>query len=97
MFPNENDIVVCKRDNETSCYVKGRLQPTRSLGDLRLKHSEFNNPQNFSSDHDYQSVLKTFTGPYINWEPEIKVIPLEKSFKAIVLATDGLWDELQRQ
>lgn len=52
-----------------SCYVKGRLQPTRSLGDLRLKHNEFNNPEGYSTDHDYQSKLPSFTGPYINWEP----------------------------
>lgn len=56
--------------------MKGRLQPTRSLGDLRLKHQEFNNPKNYSTDQDYQSILKTFTGPYITWEPEIKVINL---------------------
>ena len=39
LFPAEDDIVICKRDNNTACYVKGRLQPTRSLGDLRLKYS----------------------------------------------------------
>ena len=41
----ENDIVVCKRVN-TACYVKGKLQPTRAFGDLRLKHDEYNS-------HDY--------------------------------------------
>ncbi len=46
-FPQENDVVICKREN-TACYVKGRLQPTRSIGDLRLKHKEFNNPKNYS-------------------------------------------------
>ena len=65
----------------TSCYVKGRLQPTRSLGDLRLKHSEFNNPEKFTTEHDYQSQLKVFTGPYITWEPEIKVFDLKKTHK----------------
>ena len=33
-FPGENDIVMCKN----ACYVKGRLQPTRSLGDFYLKY-----------------------------------------------------------
>ena len=47
-FPNELDIYKCKRDN-TSCYVKGRLQPTRSIGDLRLKMKEFNNPKNYAN------------------------------------------------
>lgn len=30
-FEGESDIVVCKRPNNTSCYVKGRLQPTRVI------------------------------------------------------------------
>lgn len=38
--PNEADIVVCK--NSHACYVKGRLQLTRSLGDAYLKYREFN-------------------------------------------------------
>lgn len=91
-FPKENDVVICKKENEKSCYVKGRLQPTRSLGDLRLKHEEFNNPRGFSTDQDYQASLTTFTGPYITSEPEINVFPLKKSFKSIILASDGLWD-----
>ena len=49
MFPHEDDIVVRKKENETSCYVKGRLQPTRSIGDLRLKFPEFNNPEKYTT------------------------------------------------
>ena len=74
--------------------MKGRLQPTRSLGDLRLKHPEFNNPEKIPSENEYQNPLKTFTGNYITWEPEIKVFELNKKHRWIVLATDGLWDEL---
>jgi pyruvate dehydrogenase phosphatase len=96
LFPGEDDIVVCKKDNR-SCYVKGRLQPTRSLGDLRLKHKEFNNPDNYAHDHDYQKPLEKFTGPYITWEPEIQVFNLKPTHKCLILASDGLWDELQRQ
>ena len=40
--PNENDIIICK--NKHACYVKGRLQLTRALGDLYLKSNEFNSP-----------------------------------------------------
>ena len=36
-YPQEDDIYICKKPNSSSCYVKGRLQPTRSIGDLRLK------------------------------------------------------------
>jgi hypothetical protein len=28
-FPDDKDIVVCKRPGNKVCYVKGRLQPTR--------------------------------------------------------------------
>ena len=38
-----------------------------------------------------------FTGPYITWEPEIKVFPLKESYKSVILASDGLWDELESQ
>lgn len=41
-----------------ACYTKGRLQPTRSLGDYYLKYKEYN----FTN-------LKVFTGPYIVAEP----------------------------
>lgn len=40
--PNEENIVVCK--NSHACYVKGRLQLTRALGDAYLKYAEFNAP-----------------------------------------------------
>lgn len=52
-FPNEPDIYKCIQ-NTNYCYVKGRLQPTRSLGDFYLKNSEYN----FTN-------LAIFTGPYI--------------------------------
>jgi pyruvate dehydrogenase phosphatase len=38
--PNEADIVKCH--NSHACYVKGRLQLTRALGDVYLKYKEFN-------------------------------------------------------
>lgn len=38
--PQESDVYRCK--NSHACYVKGRLQLTHALGDLYLKHSDFN-------------------------------------------------------
>lgn len=38
--PGEPDLVRCKSSH--ACYVKGRLQLTRSLGDAYLKYREFN-------------------------------------------------------
>lgn len=92
----------CRRPK--SCYVKGRLQPTRAFGDFRLKYPEFNNPKDFASNLDYQTRLKVFTGPYITHQPEIRVIDLTKDHKVIVMGCDGnytlssgLWDELSKQ
>lgn len=40
--PNEQDVVRCHPNNPQACYVKGRLQLTRALGDAYLKYKEFN-------------------------------------------------------
>lgn len=40
--PNEPDVVRCHPNNPHACYVKGRLQLTRALGDAYLKYKEFN-------------------------------------------------------
>jgi pyruvate dehydrogenase phosphatase len=42
--PGEADIVYCHPNNPSACYVKGKLQLTRAIGDLYLKHHEFNAP-----------------------------------------------------
>jgi len=78
-FPNEPDIFVCK----SACYVKGRLQPTRSFGDYYLKFKEYNFTR-----------LSTFTGPYITSAPLVTHFKLTDEHKNVVLATDGLWDEM---
>lgn len=88
-FPNEEDIVVCKRSDGTVCYVKGRLQPTRSLGDFHLKYKEFNE---YSKD-GYKRPVKNFNGPYISADPEITVYPINYEVdKYLIVATDGLGD-----
>lgn len=46
---------------------------------------------------EYQSPLKNFSGNYITAIPEITVVQLNSKHKSIVLASDGLWDELGRQ
>ena len=82
-FPNDSNIYICYENDPKVCYVKGMLQPTRSLGDLYLKHKEFN------------KYLDNFNGPYISSEPEIQFYNLNNQDKYIILATDGLWDLLK--
>jgi pyruvate dehydrogenase phosphatase len=90
-FPDESDIVVCKRPNGKVCYVKGRLQPTRSLGDFHLKYKEFNEMNSLG----FKKPIKNFNGPYISATPEITVYDINYSTdKYLVIATDGLSDFL---
>lgn len=88
-FPNEKDIVVCKRPNGKVCYVKGRLQPTRSFGDFHLKYREFNE----SNGVAFKRPIQNFNGPYISAIPEITVYNLNYSEdRYLLIATDGLCD-----
>lgn len=95
-FNKEDDIVICKRDDAKACYVKGNLMPTRALGDLRLKRAEFNF-HNHPPELGYRKPIPTYNGPYITHEPEIAVIDLQKNDQYLILASDGLWDEIKRK
>lgn len=92
--PNEPDIVICK--NPHACYVKGRLQLTRALGDLYLKHDAFNAAPN-SHRSSGRRIPDPYTPPYLSAVPEIYHFQLDTNDKFIILATDGLWDFLSDQ
>jgi len=62
--PGEPDIVICKPDNPQACYVKGRLQPTRAIGDGYLKDSEFNTPPNTPRQYG-RHIKAPYTPPYV--------------------------------
>jgi len=70
--------------------------PTRAFGDLDLKHKQFNQHK-FSKEEGYYAPLKTFNGPYITHIPEIQVHSLTKEDEYLILASDGLWDEIKRK
>jgi len=93
-FPNEANVFICKHPK--ACYVKGGLMPSRSIGDFRLKYREFNF-HNFSKELGYRIPIPDYTGPYITHEPDIQVFDLTKDDKWLILATDGLWDEVSRK
>ncbi len=69
--------MICKHNDPKACYVKGGLMPTRAIGDLRLKKSEFNF-HNHPPEHGYRKVIPNYTGPYISCEPDIQVFELSK-------------------
>ena len=70
--------------------------PTRALGDFRLKKAEFNN-HSYSRDLGYRNAIPAYNGPYITHVPDIQVHDLTKEDTWLVLATDGLWDEINRK
>jgi len=95
-WPKESDVFVCKRGDSRACYVKGGLMPSRAFGDLRLKHREFNFHQ-FATEQGYRRPIPVFNGPYISYKPDIQVFDLTEDDAFIILATDGLWDEVKRK
>lgn len=94
--PGEDDVVKCRR--EKACYVKGRLMPTRTFGDFYLKSQEFNNPDKMTSEYGFKKQrIENFSGPYITHKPDIQVNDVHLDDKYVILATDGLWDEISEQ
>ena len=91
-FPKDRDIVKCYRHN--ACYVKGSLQPTKSLGDYSLKYLFFN-LRDLKNINLYDEYKKKFNGPYISSVPDIQVFDLEENFKYLIMGSDGLWDVLK--
>lgn len=89
--PGENDIVLCK--DVSACYVKGRLQLTRALGDLYLKYPAFNAPPNCHRSRG-RHVPPPYTPPYVGSEPDVFHIELTARDRFVILASDGLWDFL---
>ena len=91
--PNIDDIYKCKR--EKVCYVKGRLQPTSSLGDYYLKNVCFSlNMNKINNDKYIENEIKKYEGPFIESMPDIKVYNLDEKDKYLVVGSDGLWDYL---
>jgi pyruvate dehydrogenase phosphatase len=92
-WPNDIDIIKCKR--EKICYVKGRLQPTSSLGDYYLKNVFFNiNYKNINNDKLIEKQIKSYKGPYIEYIPDIQIFDLNNNDKYLIIGSDGLWDYL---
>jgi pyruvate dehydrogenase phosphatase len=90
--PNEDNIIRCKSGH--ACYVKGRLQLTRALGDCYLKYADMNAPPDGTRG---RHIPAPYTPPYLSHRPDVSHITLDKGDKFVILATDGLWDFLSDQ
>jgi len=73
-------------------YVKGRVQMTRSLGDLYLKDAEFN-----TSELGKTRVVEPYTPPYLTCTPEVTVHRVTSQDRFLVIASDGLWSEMSNK
>eukprot|EP00501_MAST-03F_sp_TOSAG23-6_P001442 GSMAST32.ASY1.ANO1.1499.1 assembled CDS len=85
---DEHNVVV--QFGENPYYVKGVLQCTRSIGDYYLKDSTFNK-------HPMPNIFvvpEPYHPPYVTSNPEVSTIPRDNNQAFLVLASDGLYDEL---
>jgi len=90
--PNESETMFIRN------RVLGGLMPTRTFGDSRYK---------WSSKIQKSIVIPKFisrrplpfyyTPPYITAEPEIVCHPIAKEDQFLVMASDGIWDELSNE
>lgn len=89
--PDESGVV---RENHPGVwYVRGRLQPTRALGDLYLKYGELNGKPRSREWGRY--LAPPHTPPYITATPETRVHTIDPKQDAfVILACDGVWDVL---
>ena len=100
LHPGEEDVVRCKRFDpvrliHTACYVKGRLQPTKSFGDFHLKDSTV--VMDHERGHAFLDPTTPKSFPYIDVDPDITVTSRTGKEKFMIAATDGLWDEFTSQ
>lgn len=91
--PGEDDVVRCHKNNPSACYVKGRLQLTRSLGDLYLKNGRFNAKEGQPRSMG-RHIPDPYTPPYVSHRPDMTHVRLDPQDKFVIVASDGVWDFL---
>merc|ERR1711924_335495 len=74
-------------------YIKGRLQPSRTIGDFYMKLAEFNH---IPGTHE-KLFRDPFTPPYIRPDPQVIAREVLPEDRFLILATDGLWDGITNE
>jgi pyruvate dehydrogenase phosphatase len=77
--PNETSLIVCK--SSRACYVKGRLQLTRSLGDVYLKYPNFNSQLPLQRRTGGRFIPSPYTPPYVSHIPDIHYLTIQPEDK----------------
>lgn len=92
LYPDDYDIV-CEI-GQNNYYVKGRLQPTRSIGDTYMKVKDVNRapmPRGLR-------IHGNFRRPYITAVPDVFQVDLkDRKPEFVVLGSDGLFGELKNE
>ncbi|DBA05104.1 TPA: hypothetical protein N0F65_000792 [Lagenidium giganteum] len=92
LHPDDYDIV--REIGVNNYYVKGRLQPTRSIGDTYMKCKEVNKapmPRGLR-------IHGSFKRPYITAVPDVFEIDLnDRQPEFLVLGSDGLYGEVNNE
>ncbi|RLN27209.1 hypothetical protein BBO99_00001818 [Phytophthora kernoviae] len=92
LHPDDYDIV-CEI-GQSNFYVKGRLQPTRSIGDTYMKVKDVNR----SPMPRGLRIHGNFRRPYISAVPDVFQVDLKtRKPEFVVLGSDGLFGELKNE
>ncbi|CAA6654837.1 unnamed protein product [Spirodela intermedia] len=90
LHPEDPQIVLLKHN---VWRVKGLIQVSRSIGDAYLKKAEFNREPLLPKFR----LPKTFNKPILSAEPSIVTHQLSPQDQFLILASDGLWEQLTNQ
>jgi pyruvate dehydrogenase phosphatase len=92
--PGEDNIIINGR-------IFGGLEPTRSFGDSKYKWDMKMQDAVFTKFYKTRRGLpggsRNKTPPYLTARPEVTHHKLTENDKFLVIATDGLWDELSNE
>ncbi|OVA13594.1 Protein phosphatase 2C (PP2C)-like domain [Macleaya cordata] len=90
LHPDDPQIVVLKH----GCWrVKGIIQVSRSIGDVYMKHAQYNGEQINAKFRLPEPMNK----PILTANPSITSIPLQPNDSFLIFASDGLWEHLSNE
>ncbi|OVA16755.1 Protein phosphatase 2C (PP2C)-like domain [Macleaya cordata] len=90
LHPDDPQIVVLKHG---VWRVKGIIQVSRSIGDVYMKHAQFNT----EALNAKFRLPEPMTKPILTANPSIISLPLQSNDSFLIFASDGLWEHLSNE